>query len=224
MMDLTEKVLKTLADYEKAASPSPWQMDGEDQRDADCVHYVMYANGKAIFDTANSDDCCVLDESDEDGPHYREDTGWRNFLFIQGIRNYAKDILQLALKAEHLQRTKEQDDEMAMQTLRERDDAEQSLSQAYFLVLGRSPEWTSAWRHQECLDEIKDACTILRSERQRLEDENAVLLEHWRWEKQAKESLLAACKNAASLLLKLGGKNHDPEYSEMLAAIAKAEK
>ena len=35
--------------------------------------------------------------------------------------------------------------------------------------------------------------------------------------------LLAACKAAASLLRKLGGKNHDPEYSELLAAIAKAE-
>lgn len=35
--------------------------------------------------------------------------------------------------------------------------------------------------------------------------------------------LLAACKSAASLLRRLGGTNHDPEYSELLAAIAAAE-
>ena len=45
--------------------------------------------------------------------------------------------------------------------------------------------------------------------------------------KTAKESaaaseLLAACKAAASLLRKLGGTNHDPEYSDLLAAIDKA--
>ena len=35
--------------------------------------------------------------------------------------------------------------------------------------------------------------------------------------------LLAACKAAHSLLRKLGGTNHDPEYSELADAIAKAE-
>lgn len=39
----------------------------------------------------------------------------------------------------------------------------------------------------------------------------------------AHADLLAACKAARSLLAKLGGKNHDPEYSELVAAIAKAE-
>lgn len=35
-------------------------------------------------------------------------------------------------------------------------------------------------------------------------------------------ALLAACQAAESLLRKLGGKNHDPEYSELVAAIASA--
>lgn len=39
----------------------------------------------------------------------------------------------------------------------------------------------------------------------------------------ASPDLLAACKAARSLLSKLGGKNHDPEFSELEAAIAKAE-
>lgn len=38
----------------------------------------------------------------------------------------------------------------------------------------------------------------------------------------AAPDMLAACKSAAQLLFKLGSKNHDPEYSELLAAIAKA--
>ena len=39
----------------------------------------------------------------------------------------------------------------------------------------------------------------------------------------AAPKLLKACKAAVFLLRKLGGKNHDPEYSELLAAIRKAE-
>lgn len=38
----------------------------------------------------------------------------------------------------------------------------------------------------------------------------------------AAPELLEACESAANLLRKLGGHNHDPEYSELLAAIAKA--
>ena len=39
----------------------------------------------------------------------------------------------------------------------------------------------------------------------------------------AAPKMLAACKAAHSLLRKIVGKNHDPEYSQLGAAIAKAE-
>ncbi len=39
----------------------------------------------------------------------------------------------------------------------------------------------------------------------------------------ASPDLLAACKSAHALLRKLGGTNHDPEYSELASAIARAE-
>lgn len=39
-----------------------------------------------------------------------------------------------------------------------------------------------------------------------------------------RENLLVACKSAHSLLRKLGGKNHDPEYSELVEAITLAER
>ena len=44
----------------------------------------------------------------------------------------------------------------------ERDAAEQALSQAYYLVTGRSPEWSNVWGHAECLEEIGDAVFILK--------------------------------------------------------------
>jgi hypothetical protein len=44
----------------------------------------------------------------------------------------------------------------------------------------------------------------------------------WRLDGAAPK-LLAACKSAASLLRRLGGTNHDPEYTELLEAIAEAE-
>jgi len=38
----------------------------------------------------------------------------------------------------------------------------------------------------------------------------------------AAPDLLAACMSVRALLIKLGGENHDPEFSEICAAIAKA--
>ena len=48
------------------------------------------------------------------------------------------------------------------QLITERDDAEQALSHAYFLVTGRAPEWSSSWGMPECLEEIEEDCKLLR--------------------------------------------------------------
>lgn len=48
------------------------------------------------------------------------------------------------------------------QTIQERDDAEQALSQAYYLVIGRSPEWSNVFGHKEALQEIEDAVSLLK--------------------------------------------------------------
>lgn len=42
------------------------------------------------------------------------------------------------------------------------DDAEQALSQMYYLVIGRSPRWSKTFGHQEALDEVKDAVALLK--------------------------------------------------------------
>lgn len=48
------------------------------------------------------------------------------------------------------------------QLIGERDEAEESLSQAYYLITGRSPEWSNMFGHKEALEEIDEAQTILR--------------------------------------------------------------
>lgn len=44
-----------------------------------------------------------------------------------------------------------------------RDEAAQAFSQAYYLVTGTSPKWSNTFGYDEALEEIKDACTLLRA-------------------------------------------------------------
>lgn len=48
------------------------------------------------------------------------------------------------------------------QLMTERDEAEEALSQTYFLVTGCSPEWSNLFGHAEALEEIEDALILLR--------------------------------------------------------------
>lgn len=45
----------------------------------------------------------------------------------------------------------------------QRDAAEEALSHAYYLVTGRSPEWSNLFGHTEALEEIEDSCALLRN-------------------------------------------------------------
>lgn len=63
------------------------------------------------------------------------------------------------LRLEHKRNKKQQRDEE--QALKERDDAEEALSQAYYLVTGRSPEWSNCFGHKEALEEIDEAQRLL---------------------------------------------------------------
>ena len=44
-----------------------------------------------------------------------------------------------------------------------RDAAEEALSQAYYLITGRSPEWSNLFGHNEAIEEIDDAQRLLRA-------------------------------------------------------------
>ena len=51
-----------------------------------------------------------------------------------------------------------------LQTVDERDAAEETLSQAYYLITGNSPHWSNLFGHQEALQDIDDAQRCLRAE------------------------------------------------------------
>jgi hypothetical protein len=48
------------------------------------------------------------------------------------------------------------------QTVDERDAAEEALSQAYYLVIGKSPEWSNLFGHEQALEAIRVAVTVLK--------------------------------------------------------------
>lgn len=57
------------------------------------------------------------------------------------------------------------------QVIDERDKAEEAISQAYYLVIGQSPQWSNKFGHDQALDEIDNACGLLRGEIKRLKSD-----------------------------------------------------
>lgn len=55
-------------------------------------------------------------------------------------------------------------DKALEQAVCERDDAEKALSQAYYLITGRPPEWSNNFGHSHALADIDEAQTLLRNE------------------------------------------------------------
>jgi hypothetical protein len=69
-------------------TPDPWDFTQRDQRAADTVFcQVTGPDGAAIFDTANSENMKIEDDSDEDGPHYYDSIGKANLRFCKIARN-----------------------------------------------------------------------------------------------------------------------------------------
>lgn len=50
-----------------------------------------------------------------------------------------------------------------LEVIDQRDRAEEALSQAYYLVIGRSPEWSNLFGHEEALEDINNAQKCLRA-------------------------------------------------------------
>jgi len=86
--------------------------------------------------------------------HKRDDTE-----FLRACASIAQAFANAALAAPSAGETAEHD---MLKLIDERDDAEQALSHAYFLVTGRSPEWSNLFGHQDALGEIEDALIVLR--------------------------------------------------------------
>ncbi len=87
---------------------------------------------------------------------------------IANVRSATDDgplILRLSrlIEAHEAQiRVGDREEQALGQVIDERDAAEEALSRAYYLVTGRSPEWSNIFGYTEALEEIEDACALLR--------------------------------------------------------------
>ena len=99
--------------------------------------------------------------------------GWKSC--IEDLRKSAEisrtletDMAQLRRQIAALEAERERyasiEGKAHLQTIDERDRAEEALSQAYYLVIGHSPEWSNLFGHEEAVEEIDDAQKCLRAE------------------------------------------------------------
>lgn len=91
----------------------------------------------------------------------REGGGEENLAASLGV-TFAK-MNNLARRAVEAERSEEQ-------LCIERDDAEQALSQAFYLITGRSPEWSNHFGYKEALEEIDDAQRVMRESLSRVRE------------------------------------------------------
>lgn len=62
-----------------------------------------------------------------------------------------------------------------LQTIDERDSAEQAISQAYYLIKGESPQWSNLFGYEQALEDIDDAQKCFRAENAELRAELVTL-------------------------------------------------
>jgi hypothetical protein len=69
---------------------------------------------------------------------------------------------QSAATIAHLQASALKEERAHLKTIDERDEAQEAVSQAYYLVLGESPEWSNKFGYDAALDEIGGAVNSLK--------------------------------------------------------------
>ena len=79
------------------------------------------------------------------------------------INTYA-NYMRLVKELEQEQTSHAETRKLLLKACNERDDAEQALSHAYYLITGKSPEWSNLFGHAEALEEIDTAQYLLRTE------------------------------------------------------------
>lgn len=91
---------------------------------------------------------------------------------FQAVGPEAEKNLRYALHAANelpkLEKKVERLETAQSQLIDERDGAEEALSQAFYLVVGRSPEWSNHFGKNEAIEEIDSAQYVLRAEIERL--------------------------------------------------------
>lgn len=66
------------------------------------------------------------------------------------------------------ERLKSREEAAELQLIDERDRAEEAMSQAYFLITGRSPEWSNPFGFDQALEDVDDAQSTIRQAKAKL--------------------------------------------------------
>lgn len=74
-----------------------------------------------------------------------------------------RDLVSASEAGPGVEGMRDRHDHQLGEVIDERDAAEESLSQAYYLVTGRSPEWSNLFGHTEALSEIEEAVSTLKA-------------------------------------------------------------
>lgn len=104
-------------------------------------------------------------------------------------------------------------EETALKIINERDAAERALSQAYYLITGKSPEWSNLFGHKEVLQEIDEAQQLLRTACRKRTETNNIFTQIRNW---ARDHNLIEGATVYAQMLKL-----TEEVGELAGAIAK---
>lgn len=70
----------------------------------------------------------------------------------ESTRTLAAGVVKMAAKHER----------ECLEIIDQRDKAEEAMSQAYYIVTGRSPEWSNKFGYDEALEEIGDVVSVLK--------------------------------------------------------------
>jgi hypothetical protein len=97
-----------------------------------------------------------------------------------------EEVEKTRAEVERLSRELRREERSHGETINDRDSAEEALSQAYYLITGRSPEWSNNFGRTEAMADIDDAQDALR---QAIID-NQIITEMLNGDLKARDALL----------------------------------
>ena len=101
----------------------------------------------------------MADSEDSRGSFMEAWGGCTEWVAAQGFIEKAQPSVVLKLVAQarspEAKRDMERQERQLGETIDQRDAAEEALSQAYYLLTGRSPEWSSIFGHKDALEEME---------------------------------------------------------------------
>lgn len=109
-----------------------------------------------------------------------------------------------------------------LQTIDERDKAEDALSQAYYLIKGESPQWSNLFGYDEAINDIDDTQKCLRAEISQLTAKLAELQKQHAREIAEMKALLGdvlETESESDILLSSYYNSQEPERESLIIAV-----